>query len=286
MNASLPLTAVSIVPSAKAERFGKTILLINGIALGATGLVQAHFDLAGSFFGMGPMGSYLQGKVDTVGFFEAHMLAFILAVLILMHRKADRPTWNWVAAGIHLLLGTANLMFWGIFVDAGQLPLGIISTSAHGLFFGLELIAAFARTPAIFAARGAVFRGTALITLGTGIVLHVSSLIMGRDAFVQQLFTPTFDAIFAIPMTIAGVSAIWLYRSAIFPALWQRLVYIFIAFYFTLSFFLHLSTLITWDTGYVLGFPAWYPIVALTMMVSLSTFVIRQRFADVPARNK
>jgi hypothetical protein len=284
MNASVPMSAVSTAPSVNAERFGKTLLLVNGIALGAVGFVQSHFDLAGSFLGLGPMGAYLHGKADTVGFFEAHLLAFILAVLILIHRKSEGPTWNWTAAGIHLLLGSANLMFWQIFVDAGQLPLGIISTSAHGVFFVLELIAALARTPEIASGRGAVFRLSALATLGTGMALHASSLALGREVFIETIFTPTFDAIFAIPMTIAGIAAIWLYRSAVFPALWQRLVYIFVAFYFTISIFIHLSTILTWDTSYVLNFPAWYPVAALTIMVSLSVFVIRQRFRPAAER--
>jgi hypothetical protein len=269
MNASTSFQTEVTVASPRADRFGKTLLLVNGLMLGATGFVQSNFDLAGSFLGLGPMGGYLHGKADTVGFFEAHLLAFILAVLILVHRKSEGATWNWTAAGIHLLLGSANLMFWQIFVDAGQLPLGIISTSAHGVFFVLELVAALMRSPQLTSGRGAVFKISALATLGTGMALHASSLVIGREAFVETILTPAFDAVFAIPMTIAGLAAIWLYRSAIFPALWQRLVYIFVAFYFTLSFFIHLSTLVTWDTSYVLAFPAWYPVVALTIMVSL-----------------
>jgi hypothetical protein len=199
-------------------------------------------------------------------------------VLVIMHRKTAGPTWNWVAAGIHLLLGSANIIFWGIFVDAGQLPLGIISTSAHGMFFVLQFITALARTPEPARDWGATFRISALVTLGTGVFLHASSLVIGREQFVATILTPLFDAIFAIPMTIAGLAAIWLYRRAIFPALWERLVYIFVAFYFTASFVLHLTTLVTWDTSYVLAFPAWYPVVALSLMVALSVFVLRQRF--------
>lgn len=288
MNASTLTTDIAARPvhlRASAETFGQRLLLINGLVLGATGLIQSQFDLAGSFLGLGPMGDYLHGNADTVGFFEAHVLAFILAVVILMHRKTESATWNWIAAGIHLLLGSANLMYWQIFVDAGQLPLGIIATSAHALFFVLEFGAAVARTPEL-SGRGALFRVTALATLGTGIALHASSLVLGREAFVETILTPAFDAIFAIPMTIAGLSAIWLYRSAIFPALWQRLVYLFVAFYFTLSIFIHLSTLVTWDTSYVLAFPAWYPIAALSLMVALSIFVIRQRFQPAVGRIK
>jgi hypothetical protein len=32
---------------------------------------------------------------------------------------------------IHILLGTANLIFWQLFLDVNQLPLGYITTSFH-----------------------------------------------------------------------------------------------------------------------------------------------------------
>jgi hypothetical protein len=286
MNASIPMTSIAIAPTLRAERFGQRLLLVNGIVLAGVATVQATFDLAGSFLNLGPTAGALYQNPDTIGYFEAHALALMIAILILMNRKAEGATWNWVAAAFHAMAGGSNLIFWSSFSVYGLVPMGVAATTMHAVFLALQLVAAFARTPEIFGGRGAVFRASALVTLVTGMVLHASSLALGRDAFVQQLFTPLFDAIFAIPMTIAGVSAIWLYRSAMFPALWQRLVYIFIAFYFTLSIFIHLSTLITWDTSYVLAFPAWYPLAALALMLSLTVFVIRQRFTPVDGRLK
>jgi hypothetical protein len=51
------------------------------------------------------------------------------------------------------------------------------------------------------------------------------------------------------------------------------------ALYFLVSVVLHLRTLVTWDTSYVLAFPAGYPLVAMSLMLALIVFVINQRFA-------
>lgn len=41
-----------------------------------------------------------------------------------------------------MLLGTANLVFWPIFLAAQILPVGYITTWLHWLFAGLQLFAA------------------------------------------------------------------------------------------------------------------------------------------------
>jgi hypothetical protein len=272
-------------PSMSAARLGSRLLLINGVVLGVTAFAAAMFDLAGTFLNSGPMAAALAGNPSAIGFFEAHGLALIVAILIIVNRNADGAKWHWVAAATHLLLGGANLMFWSSFTTFGLVPMGVVATVLHAVFLVAELAAGFIRTPEILTGPGRTFRIFGLVTLATGIVLHGSSLPMGREAFVANLFTPLFDAIFAIPMTIAGLAAIWLYRRAIFPNLASRLVYLFIGFYFTISIFIHLRTLFTWDTGYVLVFPAWYPLAAMSLMVALIAFTIRQRFKPL-ARTK
>lgn len=127
-----------------------------------------------------------------------------------------------------------------------------------------------------------IFKGFTLLTLATGLCLHGSSLLMTREHFVETIFTPQFDVVFAIPMSIAGLTGAWLYRRAVFAALWQRLVYLFLCAYFLISIVLHVRTWFTWDTSYVLAFPWFYPYVAMTLMVLLGLFTIQQRFA--PAR--
>ena len=51
-------------------------------------------------------------------------------------------SWHLTAAAVHLLLGTANLVFWDIFVAGDALIAGYVTTSLHWLFVGLQLFAA------------------------------------------------------------------------------------------------------------------------------------------------
>jgi len=46
------------------------------------------------------------------------------------------------AAAIHVLLGTANLVFWQLFIAADMLTVGYVTTALHGLFAALQLLAA------------------------------------------------------------------------------------------------------------------------------------------------
>ncbi len=266
----------------RAEAFGRNLLLANGLVLGAVALAQSMFDLAGHFLNLGPTAAALYQNPDSIAYLEAHGLALTLAILMLINHKASGPTWNWVAASLHLLLGASNLLFWSSFTTYGLETMGVAATAMHAVFLTLQVITALARSPGVLGGPGAWFRGLTLLTLATGAVLHGASLPMGREAFVAQLFTPTFDAIFAVPMTAAGILGWLLLGRAIFPALWHRLVYIGMLLYFTLSIFIHARTLFTWDTSYVLAFPSWYSLPIFALFAVLTVFVIRQRFQ--PAR--
>lgn len=266
----------------RAARFGEALLLVNGTLLGAIALGAALADLAGAFLDLGPMAPSLYGNPQAIGFFEAHGLALILAILMLVNRRAAGAAWNWVGALAHLLLGAANLMFWPVFAQAGLVPMGIATTVMHAIFLVLETGAALWRTPAILRGPGAWFRGLTLLTLATGAVLHGASLPLGRETFIKVLFTPQFDAIFAIPMTAAGVLGWVLYRRAIFTASWQRVTYVALLLYFTLSIIIHARTLFAWDTSYILAFPSWYSLPIFVVFFALGIFTIRQRFT--PAR--
>jgi hypothetical protein len=97
-------------------------------------------DLVGAFGGAGPQGIVLASAPNAaIGFVEAHGLAFIFGVLL--WRAAPARQWHLTAAAVHVLLGTANLVFWQLFVDAGMLAAGYITTALHGLFVVLQLAA-------------------------------------------------------------------------------------------------------------------------------------------------
>lgn len=117
-----------------------------------------------------------------------------------------------------------------------------------------------------------------LFTLTVGFLLQASALVLGRGVFVQRSFTPTFDILFAIPMTYAGIAGWVLLKRAQFRGLWEQVAFVAMLLYFTVSIVLHVRTFVTWDTSYVLAFPDWYSVPILWLMVLMSAFTIRLRF--------
>ncbi|OAP34619.1 hypothetical protein AU381_24825 [Sinorhizobium glycinis] len=90
-------------------------------------------DIAGSFFARGPEALLLDGVPGAaIGFIEAHGLAFILGVML--WRAESARSWHVVGAVVHLLLGTANFLFWQFFTLTGTLAAGYVTTSLHGFF--------------------------------------------------------------------------------------------------------------------------------------------------------
>lgn len=268
----------SVISRLSAAKFGKRLLLVNGVVLGATALVAGLLDLAGAFLAIGPFGPVLSGNTAAIGLFEAHGLALIGAVLLIANRNADGPTFNWAGAAIHLLLGGANLLFWPLFAANGLLAMGFLTTIMHGLFLVLELGAALARAPEMVRGPGALFRISTAITIATGVGLHISRLPLGPEVFQQTVLTPLADGLFAIPMTIAGVTAALLWRRAILPALWEKIAYGFVTLFLLGSVFIHARTIITWDTSYLNAFPTWYPLAAAVYLSPIGWFAVTRRF--------
>jgi hypothetical protein len=101
----------------------------------AGGLVT---DLVGAFLLKGPQGVVLAGAPHAaIGFVEAHGLALILGVLL--WRAVPARSWHFTAVAVHVLLGTANLVFWQIFIAADMLAMGYITTALHWTFVVLQL---------------------------------------------------------------------------------------------------------------------------------------------------
>jgi hypothetical protein len=279
MNVSIPTPADAFAEKDVSERLGKRLLLANGVVLGAVAAAQAIFDLSGAFLGLGPTAAALSGNPDAIGYFEAHGLALMAAVLIAANSRAANPGWHWFAALLHLLLGASNLLFWSAFTTYGLVPVGAAATTMHAIFFALEVTAGLARTPLILGSPGATFRVASALTIFSGIALHMMRLPLGAQAFIETAFTPLVDALFSIPMTVAGVAGLLLWRRAILPKLWEKLAYGFVVLFFLFSLVLHLRTMFTWDTSYTLLFPSWYPIAALFYLSLIGLFAVTRRFA-------
>ena len=102
----------------------------------------------GIFFGLGPVARVVaEAPYAGLGFIEAHGLAFILGIL--MWRAQPARGWHLAAAAIHVLLGTANLVFWQLFIVSDMLLVGYVTTALHGLFVVLQMSAAISARTAL-----------------------------------------------------------------------------------------------------------------------------------------
>jgi hypothetical protein len=119
----------------------RAILRANAAFLLAASTGGFTSDVRGIFFGLGPVARVVaEAPHAGIGFIEAHGLAFILGIL--MWRAEPSRGWHLTAAAIHVLLGTANVIFWQLFIASDMLMVGYVTTALHGLFVVLQMSAA------------------------------------------------------------------------------------------------------------------------------------------------
>ena len=113
---------------------GRWVLRLDGAFLFLAGAAAMTSEFVGHFFGKGPLAG-LHGSPFTIGGFEAHGLAVLIAVLLLQaSAQVDRRMWHAVGLTTHLFLGCANLLFWTSFVQQGVVPVGYVTTALHIVF--------------------------------------------------------------------------------------------------------------------------------------------------------
>ena len=120
-------------------------------------------------------------------------------------------------------------------------------------------------------------------TLVMGMYLHVTRLLIGQALLLEYVLTPAADMVLAVPMTYGAIVSWIVWKRVQHPARWHRLVYGFLACYFTLSVPLHIRTYFTGSPDFVSAFPLWYSAAVLPMMVGLLIFAMRLRFKDSAA---
>jgi hypothetical protein len=126
--------------------------------------------------------------------------------------------------------------------------------------------------------KGYYMREVMLLTLITGIYLHVTTLFIGVPRMTRYIVTPTFDMLFAIPITYAAIM-LWVnWRRVEHPALWHKLAYSAIAMYFTVSIPFHVRTYMVGNTDVLLKFPTWYSAALLPFLFALLAFAWNLRF--------
>ena len=115
--------------------FRKNLFRLNAGFLVLMGGVFGVLDYVGFRTGSGPFGAMLQGNFLAVGALEAHGLAFIVGLVMFIYalRTMD-SSWHLVAAGVHILLGGSNLIFWSHFQELGIVNQEIVVTAIHWFF--------------------------------------------------------------------------------------------------------------------------------------------------------
>jgi hypothetical protein len=109
-------------------------LRLDGLFLICAGSAALVAETVGHFFGVGPLAATL-GSPHTIGGFEAHALAIIIAVLLFRGAAlADRQPWHVLGLSVHLVLGGANILFWSSFVQQDLLAVGFVTTALHAVF--------------------------------------------------------------------------------------------------------------------------------------------------------
>jgi hypothetical protein len=120
------------------------VLRGNALYLGIAGTTALLFmDIRGIYFDAGPVSRVIDAAPHSaIGFVEAHGLAIILAVVLWRAASIAARFWHLIAAATELLLGTANLVFWQLFVDGDALVGGYVTTTLHWVFVVAQLTAA------------------------------------------------------------------------------------------------------------------------------------------------
>jgi len=113
-----------------------TILRLDALFLFVAGGAGLLLETVAHFFNVGPQRAVFGGQSwATIGFFEAHGLAVIIAVLLFNWSKNPSRGGHALATAVHVLLGTANVLFWpAMVVPLGQEAVVAFATGLHIVF--------------------------------------------------------------------------------------------------------------------------------------------------------
>jgi hypothetical protein len=136
-------------------------------------------------------------------------------------------------------------------------------------------------TFASFKRQGFYFRTAAILTIVTGLYIHITRLFLGDELLVQHIVTPLFDKVLIIPMTYAAVSGMLAWRQIQFQSIWHRLAIGWVVLYITLSVPLHsYVSYVLGSTKPLTAFPLAVSYVLLPMYVGMLVLFTRLRFKE------
>jgi hypothetical protein len=130
------------------QGLSRWLLRIDGIFLCVAGGAAMTSETLGHFLGIGPLAA-TRGSPHTIGGFEAHGLAILIGVLLVLSAKqSDRRMWHIVGLTTHLFLGGSNLLYWSSFVELNVVSVGIVTTVFHAVFVLLHGVCLARASPA------------------------------------------------------------------------------------------------------------------------------------------
>ena len=104
-----------------------------------------------------------------------------------------------------------------------------------------------------------IARISVMLTLVTGIYLHLSRLIFGIDLTLEKLVTTTFDSVFAFVLIFATVAIFLARKSVLIRNGLDGFLFYFTLVYFAISVPIHARTWFIPDNPQMLRvFPEWY----------------------------
>lgn len=135
------ITTLVGTPTRQRRRRRRLTMILDGGFLAAAGATQLGMELIGHFLDRGPLAAIFAGSPYTIGWVEAHGLAAILGIgFAAVGGRDDQRFWHRGALAVHVLLGSANLLFWSSFVAFGTVRLGVAATVVHAAFVLVQLV--------------------------------------------------------------------------------------------------------------------------------------------------
>jgi hypothetical protein len=122
-----------------------------------------------------------------------------------------------------------------------------------------------------------VFKVTASGIFALGALIHIGRMMVGLERWQQEVFTPPVDIVFGLLIIVPAVAGVLSWRR--YSGGWGgRIVFGFAMLLLLISVPLHLRTIVTWSTEYLLAFPFWYSALEVLMFAVLSYAMTQLRF--------
>jgi len=112
------------------------------------------------------------------------------------------------------------------------------------------------------------------VTVIGGMYLHLTRLLIPQDQFLQQ--APTYDSLLVIPMIYAAIVSWIVWKRVVHPGDLHRILYGFLAIYFTISVPIHTLTLVAQSVA----LPHWYSAAIELVQLGLLVFAWHLQFKD------